>query len=171
MMKFEFEVDVSYKMRESNKRTYTALFAVALMFTVPNIFTGIGFIISGIGSGNLSNVFNDSGLLAITLAVIMFMIVTPLLILRLAIKFWKSELQCRYIFREDKMIIVNRDGSETEQAYSGITMVTEETDRYMIYIDKYHCYILPKISLTEISHEEFSEFIIRKTNMRIQRKG
>lgn len=165
-----FEADVSYKLRESNKSLYTSLFDLTLLLTVPPLLIGIGFIISGIGSGNLADMFSDSGSIAIVLIVLMFFIVTPALVLRLAIKYWTSELRCRYIFREDKMIIVNRDGSEDQLDYGSITAVTERDQEYMIYISKYKGYILPKVSLTEITHEEFAEFVIRKTNMRIQRQ-
>ncbi len=64
---------------------------------------------------------------------------------------------------EEEFFIETTDKSESKRFYNSIFSLYFYKDRYFIFLDKRHAYIIPKDFLKEINQDEFIKFISEKS--------
>jgi len=72
-----------------------------------------------------------------------------------------------YTFGDEKISI--RDGEEEFEAYDSFEKITEDSERFMLYMRRTYALILPKQDFTHGNPDEFAAFISEKTGLEVKR--
>lgn len=156
----DMTVKITY--RKINTVLYTLVFVLGLLFSVPNLISGIFFGISLLVS-------DEAAFSPLLMVFLLYFLLIPLPVFIFVTRLFFSETVNRYMFYDDKLTVIPKGQNEENIPWSDIIEVKENYKCYMIYKSKRTAYIIPKNELGDITADEFSDVIIRVTNMRIQK--
>lgn len=152
------------KLRRQNPKTYTALLVLALLISVPNLFSGLVFTILFFSDF-------DPQFLSLFYIILIFMIIIPCVILIAAIALFRAESCLKFTFGQDSFDVYDfKSKKQTTVPYSAVSCIKASRVCYLIFINKRRAYPLSADALKAVTADEFDRFLYEHTGKKVLRQ-
>lgn len=131
---YEFESEIKY--RKLNPKIYMAILIAGLLISVPNLLSGLAFVILFFSD-------YDPQFLNMFYITLIFMVIIPGVILTAAIALFRSESRLKFTFRQDAFDVYDfKSKKQTTVPYSAVSRIKASNVCFLIYMDNRRAYLL-----------------------------